>query len=167
MNRITEAISGLQKTAEQLETEVRVIPADWLSRKPGPDVWSIFDNLGHIHEFVPYWTRQIESIKVDSTKEWGRTHADADRLAAVANTAGTDLDTILFEIRARIHAACGVLSRLHDEDLKIEAPSRNPRWGVKPAGFVLDTLLVKHLEGHRQQIERNVKEFTQMSSTNG
>lgn len=78
-----------------------------------------------------------------------------------------DLDTILSEIRVRLSAACEVLSRLRDEDLSIEAPSRNPRWGVKPAGFILDTLLVKHLEGHRQQIQRNVKEFTQTSSTNG
>lgn len=165
MSRIIGAIGALQTTFEQLETEVRVIPAEWLPRKPGPEVWSIFDNLCHIREFVPYWTGHIESIKIDPTKPWGRTHADADRLAAVADTAGTDLDTILSDIRARIHAACKVLSRLHDEDLNIEAPSRNPRWGIKPAGFILDTLLVKHLEGHRQQIQRNVEEYT-ISSTN-
>jgi hypothetical protein len=167
MSRITEAVSALQTNAEQLDTEARVIPADWLSRKPGPEVWSVFDNLCHIHEFVPYWVGQIESIKRDSTKEWGRTHADPDRLAAVANSGGTDLDTILSGILSRVQAACGDLSRLHDEDLKIEAPSRNPRWGIKPAGFILDTLLVEHLEGHRRQIQRNLKGFAQVVSTHG
>jgi hypothetical protein len=37
--------------------------------------------------------------------------------------------------------------------------SRNPRWGVKPAGFIVDHLIVQHLEKHLGQIRRNVAQY--------
>jgi hypothetical protein len=42
-------------------------------------------------------------------------------------------------------------------------PSRNPRWDVKPAAFVMDHLLVEHVEKHLGQIRRNVRQFSEPS----
>ena len=48
---------------------------------------------------------------------------------------------------------------MSDSALDIEAPSRNPRWGVKPASFVLENLLLKHLSNHCGQIQRNIDQL--------
>jgi hypothetical protein len=43
----------------------------------------------------------------------------------------------------------------------VEAASKNPRWGVKPASFVVDDLLVHHVAKHQGQIRRNISQFNQ------
>jgi fumarylpyruvate hydrolase len=48
---------------------------------------------------------------------------------------------------------------LSDADLDVEAPSKNPRWGVKPAQFIVDHLLIEHVEKHIGQIRRNVTQY--------
>jgi hypothetical protein len=40
-------------------------------------------------------------------------------------------------------------------------PSRNPRWGAKPASFVVDDLVVHHVAKHQEQIRRNVAQFNE------
>jgi hypothetical protein len=50
---------------------------------------------------------------------------------------------------------------LNDADFDVEATSRNPRWGLKPAGFIADHLLIAHVEKHIGQIRRNVTEYHQ------
>ena len=62
--------------------------------------------------------------------------------------------------------SAGTLRTLSDEQLGIEAASRNPRWGVKPASFVIDQLLVHHAAKHQGQIRRNVEQFN-MSGAKG
>ena len=66
-------------------------------------------------------------------------------------------------IRAGIADSVVKLSGLREEDLRQEAKSRNPRWGVKPAAFIVDDLLVHHVEKHLGQIRRNVAQYGQRS----
>ncbi len=51
------------------------------------------------------------------------------------------------------------LSKLNEETLKQGAPSRNPRFGIKPISFIVDHLLVEHIEKHYGQIQRNVSKY--------
>jgi hypothetical protein len=51
------------------------------------------------------------------------------------------------------------LSSLSEDDLNIESPSRNPRFGTKPMSFIVDHLLVEHLDTHLKQIRRNVQQY--------
>ena len=53
------------------------------------------------------------------------------------------------------------LRTLSDEQLAVEAASKNPRWGVKPASFVIDELLVHHVAKHQGQIRRNITQFNE------
>jgi hypothetical protein len=62
-------------------------------------------------------------------------------------------------IRAAVADSAATLWRLSDADLDVEAASRNPRWGVKPAHFIVDHLLVQHVEKHVGQIRRNVTQY--------
>ena len=91
----------------------------------------------------------------------GRDHTDTARLAAVTGTAANRLDEVLADIRRLMRRTVETLRELSDADLAVEATSKNPRWGLKPASFIVDHLLVEHVEKHLGQIRRNVAQFGQ------
>jgi hypothetical protein len=122
-------------------------------------VWSVTEILCHIDEFVPYWTDETVRVARHSAKEWGRTHADARRLAAVAAASTRTLPDLESSIRANVADATAKLAALRDVDLQVEAKSRNPRWGVKPAAFIVEELLVAHVEKHLGQVRRNAAQY--------
>jgi uncharacterized damage-inducible protein DinB len=126
---------------------------------PADGVWTVMDNLCHIREFVPFWTGETLRIVRRPAEQWGRDHTHAGRLAAVADTTAYKLDDVVADIRNAVRRSAVTLRTLSDEDLAIEATSRNPRWGRKPASFVIDELLVHHVAKHRGQIRRNVSQF--------
>ena len=161
MSHIEGAIREMQTRVGEMESAVLAVPEACLTWRPSPEVWSILDNLCHVEEFIPYWMGQIRAMVTRPQEEWGRTHADPDRLAAVADTAGRKREDILPSIHARLDAVCTELLAMDDGMLEIEAPSRNPRWDVKPASFVLDQLLVHHLASHCGQIQRNIHQLQQ------
>lgn len=159
------AAARLQAAAEEMLTEVHRLPAELLTWQPAPDVWSVMDILCHVEEFVPYWTRQATAAIQHPDVAWGRDHTDKDRLAAVTGTATRALADVERNIRASVLESADVLRRMSDASLDIEAPSRNPRLGVKPASFIVDHLLVQHVEKHIGQIRRNVSQYQQRGSS--
>ncbi|MBV9267541.1 MAG: hypothetical protein JO061_15340 [Acidobacteriaceae bacterium] len=70
------------------------------------------------------------------------------------------------DIRREARASANTFAELSDADLANEAFSRNPRWGRKPASFILDDLLVRHLEKHLGQIRRNVTQYAAATGGN-
>jgi fumarylpyruvate hydrolase len=117
------------------------------------------DILCHVQEFVPYWTTQAIRVVEHSNELWGRDHSDRDRLAAVTNTSLRRLPDVQQAIQRAATESSSALARLSDADLNIEAASRNPRWGTKPAQFIVDDLIIGHVEKHARQIKRNVSQF--------
>ena len=119
------------------------------------------DILCHIREFIPFWTNETVRITQRPEEKWGRDHTDTGRLAAVTNTAALKLEDVVADIRQHVRHSAETLKSLSDADLSIEATSMNPRWGLKPASFVVDQLLVGHAEKHLGQIRRNASQFAQ------
>jgi hypothetical protein len=154
-----ESAARIQRTIEEILAEVHRMPAELITWKPGPDVWSVMENLCHIDEFVPFWTGEALSVACGASPAWGRDHTDTRRLAAVASAPTRTLADVERSIRTGVAEAVGALSNLRESDLQIEATSKNPRWGVKPASFIVDDLLVHHVEKHLGQIRRNVAQF--------
>jgi DinB superfamily len=74
---------------------------------------------------------------------------------------GPALSDVEQAIRQAAAESAARLSRLSDADFDVEATSRNPRWGLEPAGFIVDHLLIAHVEKHIGQIRRNVTEYHQ------
>jgi len=151
--------SGLEAAAEGLLAEVGTLPAELVSWKPADDVWSVMEILGHVSEFIPYWTGQAVQIARHQQEQWGRTHADTDRMDAVNRARSGSLADVTNEIRAGVGTAAATLRGLTDAELAAEAMSRNPRWGLKPASFVVEQLVVQHAEKHLGQIRRNASQF--------
>lgn len=159
MSQGTAAAAKLEAAHKTLLEAVSGLPEAALAWKPADDVWSVLEILGHVAEFVPFWTAQTVQISRQPDLEWGRTHADTDRLAAVQRASSRSLGELLDEIRTGVEASAATLRAISDADLAAEAQSRNPRWGRKPASFIVDDLLVGHVEKHAGQIRRNADQF--------
>ena len=155
------AAARLQTITDEILAEVERLPPAIITWIPGEGVWSVMDNLCHIREFVPFWTGETVRIVRRPDEQWGRDHTDTDRLAAVTGTAANTLEDVAADIRRLVRQSVETLSDLSDADLSVEATSKNPRWGLKPASFVVDQLLVYHVEKHLGQIRRNVTQFAQ------
>ena len=149
----------LEAAAETLLAEANKLPEEAIGWKPADDVWSVVEILGHVAEILPYWTGQVLRIIRQPHEQWGRNHADAARLDAVQRAASRTLADITAEIRAGVEAAAATLRSLTDAELAIEATSRNSRWGSKPASFVVDHLLIEHVNKHLGQMQRVAQAF--------
>ncbi len=155
------AAARLQTIADEILAEVERLPPAIITWIPGEGVWSVMDNLCHIREFVPFWTGETMRIVRHPDEQWGRDHTDTGRLAAVTGTAANTLEDVAADIRRLVRQSVETLSDLSVAELSVEATSKNPRWGRKPASFVVDQLLVHHAEKHLGQIRRNVTQFAQ------
>ncbi len=162
--RADRAAERLESLTEELLAEVQTLPAALITWVPGEGVWSVMDILCHVEEFIPYWTEVVLQVVRHPDQPWGRNHADARRLAAVDHTAARQLSEVDRAIRMRARESAAALRHLTDADLANEAPSRNPRWGVKPAGFILDDLLVQHVQKHIGQVRRNIQQYRERPS---
>jgi DinB superfamily len=158
------AAAQLETTADKILGEAQPLPPELITWIPAPDVWSIMDILCHIREFVPFWTAETLRIARRPHESWGRDHTDTARLAAVTNTGAYRLEDVMADVRELVRQSAGVLKGLSDAELSTEAVSKNPRWGKKPASFVVDHLLVQHVEKHLGQIRRNVAQFEERRS---
>ena len=156
-----KAAAQLQKTVDEILAEVQQLPPELITWIPAPDVWSVMDILCHLREFIPFWTAETLRMARRPQESWGRDNTDTARRAAVTNTAAYRLEDVVADIRKAVRQSTGDLNGLSDAELSMEATSKNPRWGLKPASFVVDHLLVEHVEKHLGQIRRNVAQFSE------
>ena len=159
--RASAAADQLTRTTDEILAEVQHLPPELIHWVPSEGVWTVMDNLCHVREFVPFWTGEILRIVRRPAEQWGRDHTDTARLAAVTNTVAYRLDDVVSDIREAVRRTAATLTSLSDDDLAVQATSKNPRWGLKPASFVVDELLVHHVAKHQGQIRRNVAQFSE------
>jgi uncharacterized damage-inducible protein DinB len=159
--RAAAAAAQLQTVTNEILSEVERLSPEVITWIPADGVWSVMDILCHIREFVPFWTGETVRIAKRSNEQWGRDHTDTARLAAVTGTAANKLEDVTADIRTAVRQSVETLRVLSDIDLSVEATSKNARWAVKPASFVVDHLLVEHVAKHLGQIRRNVTQFNQ------
>jgi fumarylpyruvate hydrolase len=154
----------LRAAVETLIARVATLPPDLLTWEPAPGVWSVMDNICHVQEFVPFWTAQARRVSEYPAELWGRDHTDRDRLAAVTDTSTRRPQDVIQAIREGTDVAAATLASLTDAQLAAEATSRNPRFGRRQARFIVDDLVVGHVEKHVRQIARNVTQYQQRTA---
>jgi hypothetical protein len=159
-HRLQQAIGSIQKSSKEIVETPRGLSDEVLRWKPEENVWSIMEILCHVEEVAPYWTAELEAVVSHPGIEWGRGVQDPVRLAAVTRAPERSLGDVLNGIEQATKETVDLLARLKDEDLDIESPSRNPRFGVKPMSFIVDHMMVEHLEKHLRQMQRNVAQFS-------
>ncbi|AOL34345.1 DinB family protein [Geobacillus thermoleovorans] len=147
----------MKEVVKKIVQKVSPLTEDVIRWKPSADEWSIIEILCHVEEVIGYWTRELVRVIQAGGGEWGRGLNDEARLAAVRQADARAVSEVIRGIEQAATFADEQLAALSDEQLALEAPHRNPKFGVKPMTFLVEHFLTEHLAGHLRQIERNLR----------
>jgi hypothetical protein len=157
---VQEAIESIHETINHIIQVTEVLPEETIRRKPSKDEWSIMEVICHIEEATPYWLNELQQAVISPGTEWGRGLQHEGRLAAVAQADQRNIQDVLARVGKSKDNVQDILGSFREDDLKVEAPSRNPRFGTKPLAFIVEHLLVEHLATHLKQIKRIIGQLT-------
>jgi hypothetical protein len=116
--------------------------------------WDRTNVLGHLAEMLPYWTSQTSAV-IGGAAEMGRGEAGyARRREGIQSGRRVGEKELRARIQAGVEELLLLLAEMRDEDLDRPVLYR-PRQGDKQADvrYVLEELLVGHLEAHLRQLE--------------
>ncbi|MGG1659885.1 DinB family protein [Brevibacillus sp. NRS-1366] len=153
-------LEQIEKSLDELIGLASGLSSEVLHWKPANEAWSIQEVLSHVEEAIPYWVNEMENITSGRQKEWGRTMQDPTRLAAVARAHDISTPDLLSRLQKAKTAIRQELQSIKEEELELEAPSRNPKFGIKPLRFILDHFVVEHIESHIRQVRRNIDQYS-------
>ncbi|WIG34622.1 DinB family protein [Bacillus toyonensis] len=157
------AVESIYDSINKIKTIVKSLPEEIIRWKPSKDEWSVMQIITHVAEAIPYWAKEISNIKLSNENLWGRGLTDEVRLQVVSeeNINRKTVEEVIEQLSSIPITIENVLHTLTDEELHIQAPSRNPRFENKPINFIVNHLIVEHTEKHCKQIERNVSKYNQ------
>jgi hypothetical protein len=156
----------IESSIIQLVDLVEGTPDNQLYWKPSEQEWSLIEVLAHVEEVVNYWVAELEQVISSPGTAWGRGMEAPARLEAVRNAPNRTLDDVKIGINKAKAYTVGAFERIKEEDLNIESPHRNPKFGIKSMRFLVDHFLVEHLEKHVVQVKRVQNQYKERSTLN-
>lgn len=131
---------------------------DTLYKKPSAEEWSVMQIASHVIEAVEFWVADLEALLIVPGAKWGRNHEHVRRLAAVEENYVASLvkEDVIERLQQLVPLAENALSKVTEEDLEKTAPSYNPNFDGKPLSFLINHLILLHVEGHLGQMERHL-----------
>lgn len=146
-NSINQIIQVLENTDESM-----------LYVKPSENEWSAMQIVSHILEAVDFWIEDLEALLIVPGAKWGRNHEHVRRLAAVEESVVSQLtrDVAIQKLKNLVPKVETALNKVKEEDLVKCAPSYNQNFDSKPLSFIIDHLIVGHVESHYGQIQRHL-----------
>jgi hypothetical protein len=117
--------------------------------KPSEEDWSVMEDLAHVVEFPPYWTKEMLKVIKNPGTPFGRTHADADRIAAINAHAQDDLETTLERLENARKETVEMLLTINDEEW--EKTGVHSTRGVMNLHQIMERFITSHLGEHVQQ----------------
>lgn len=148
-----------QDYARQIDEGLRSIIADTQAYgandlanmyvKPSAEEWSVIEDLAHVAEFPPYWTKEMLKVIQNPGTAFGRTHADPARIAAVADHAQDDLETVLARLENARKETIEMLLTINDEEW--EKTGVHSTRGEMNLHQIMERFITTHLREHVQQ----------------
>lgn len=156
-----QAIRDVKASIDEMVHTVKELPEETIRWKPSEEEWSIMQVIAHIAEAIPFWLGEIRQIIQSPEDVWGRDHTNKIRLKAVDEETVDNLavEKVIKDLEQIPSQTEETLGKLTDEQLQIVAPSRNPNFDGKPVQFIIDKLVVGHIQGHNGQIQRNLSKL--------
>lgn len=149
----------LKRNMDKIVAIASAMPDEEIRWKPSEEVWSVLEILCHVEEGIGYWIRELVEVTRSPEREWGRTLAHPGRLQAVAQAPARNTADVLRVIEGLKEDVDAVFAEIRDEQLLIEAPHCNPKFGTRPMTFLVEHFLVEHVAQHERQIARNQQLF--------
>lgn len=122
--------------------------------RPSGERWEWGQVWAHLAEFIPYWLEQARAVITGYTGEpvpFGRTKADAGRIAAIERDRAMPVDELAARVSAQIGEARTFLRELPDGAWAVRGV--HSTLGVMSLEKLLDEFVVGHLEQHAAQLE--------------
>jgi len=129
-----------------------------LYKKPSAEEWSVMQIASHVIEAVRFWVTDLEALLIVPGAKWGRNHEHVRRLSAVEENYVSALskEQVIAELLALIPLTKQALDKCQEDDLVKTAPSYNPNFDGKSLSFLIDHLIIGHVNGHSGQMERHL-----------
>ena len=160
LKTINESIQSIQNTLEKTVNLVKYQMEETIRWNPSEEEWSILQILSHLNEAVPYWLNEIQTVVSAPGSGWGRGLQDPMRLAAVTDTDKLSVEEEIEKVELLKEKVFVGLSGLDGSTLAQENPHRNfAEFGSKPVSFMIEHFIEEHIEGHYNQINRNLSKI--------
>jgi len=141
-----------------IEHAERPLPAGLTDPDPGAvERWEAGQVWAHLVEFPGYWLDQIRRLlaaRANGEPEpvaFGRTKADADRVAAIERERHTDPAELLRRVRAQLAEAVSTLRALPADAWQVRG--LHPTLGEMELPQIIEQFLAGHLEEHADQLD--------------
>lgn len=153
-----------EQTIDKMVAFVADVSEHMLYKKPSEAEWSVMQIATHVVEAVTFWVADLEALLVVPDGKWGRNHEHVRRLAAVADSYVTSVqkEDVLQQLRALVPLVEQSFAKVTDAQLTHTAPSYNPNFDHKPLSFLIDHLIVLHVESHLGQMTRHLQKVKQV-----
>lgn len=156
---ISSRIQRFKKSIENIVSVLEVNDEAKLYKKPSEKEWSAMQIVSHVLEAVDFWLVDLNALLIVPGAKWGRNHEHVRRLAAVDDVFVSNLkkEDAIEGLKSLVPRLEDVLAKVTTEDLDKTAPSYNPKLDGKPLSFLIDHLIVAHIESHYSQLLRHLE----------
>jgi len=159
MTEVAALLARMARAEHRLaEHADRPLPNGLTDPDPGGEErWEAGQVWAHLAEFPAYWMAQVGAVTDAHAKgaanpiPFGRTKADAGRIAAIERERHTDPAELLRRVRADLAAAAATLRGLPAGAWS--AVGLHPTMGEMPLARIVEEFLVDHLEEHADQLD--------------
>lgn len=153
-----EILNSVQSSYAELTAlvngELSELDSALLYRRPDPNEWTVMEILAHLVELMPYWGNEVEKLLANPGQNFGRTHEDEVRLAAVHNHGSEKLEYIKAALPESFARLEEVLATLKDSDLALTGV--HSRRGEHTLDYFMPDFVTEHLKGHISQIHKTL-----------
>ncbi|SDH48409.1 DinB superfamily protein [Planococcus glaciei] len=158
IEKLKESSTNIKSTINQMVSLLETTETSLLYKKPSVEEWSVMQIANHVIEAVEFWAADLEALLIVPGAKWGRNHEHVRRLAAVEEkqVKAVSKDEVVLWLQSLVPLTEDAFEKVQAEDLEKTAPSYNPNFDGKPLSFLIDHLIVKHIEGHLGQMERHL-----------
>lgn len=116
---------------------------------PALEEWSVIEDLAHVAEFPPYWTKEMLKVVQHPGEPFGRVKSDPDRIAAIENHARDALDTTLERIEQARAQTLEMLLTIDDDQW--EKTGVHSTRGEMNLHRIMKEFITDHIRDHAQQ----------------
>ncbi|WP_042351339.1 DinB family protein [Bacillus massiliigorillae] len=158
LTKLKEDTAKVESVINQMVQIIETTDESLLYKKPSAEEWSVMQIASHVIEAVEFWVADLNALLIVPGAKWGRNHEHVRRLAAVEENYVTSIskEQAIVQLQALIPLTEQALQKVQEEDLVKTAPSYNPNFDGKPLSFLINHLIILHIEGHLGQMERHL-----------
>ncbi|MFJ8065459.1 DinB family protein [Psychrobacillus sp. NPDC096426] len=166
IENLKESSTIIKSIIDQMVHIIEATETSFLYKKPSDEEWSVMQIACHVIEAVEFWVADLEALLIVPGAKWGRNHEHVRRLAAVEENyvASVSTEQVITRLQSLISLTKRALSKVQAEDLSKTAPSYNANFDGKPLSFLIDHLIVKHIESHLGQMVRHLEKVQYQKS---